>query len=206
MTLCPYCQSNTPPIRDGFCHYTKQQKYLCRVCGRRYTEGSTGRTRPVTVKRTLRKCLQCGKETYNPKFCSSSCAATYNNHEFPKREQKDWRCKHCQTPIPRGRSVCDNCNPSLVNWSERTLKQLREVSKYQVNAQVRDLARDIYARANLPRVCRNCGYDRHVEICHIRSISGFPDDTPIAVVNDLSNLAALCPNCHWEFDYGLLTF
>jgi 5-methylcytosine-specific restriction endonuclease McrA len=84
------------------------------------------------------------------------------------------------------------------------MKQLREASKYQVNAQVRDLARDIFALANLPRVCRNCGYDKHVEICHIRSISSFPDDIPIPVVNDLSNLVALCPNCHWEFDHGLL--
>jgi hypothetical protein len=53
-------------------------------------------------------------------------------------------------------------------------------------------------------VCKNCGYDRHVEICHIRPINSFPEDTPVAVVNDLSNLVALCPNCHWEFDHGLL--
>lgn len=66
------------------------------------------------------------------------------------------------------------------------------------------MARQTYTKSNLPRVCRNCGYDKHVEICHIRAINTFPDDTPISVVNDLANLVALCPNCHWELDHGLL--
>jgi hypothetical protein len=38
----------------------------------------------------------------------------------------------------------------------------------------------------------------------MRSLTSFPLDTPIAVVNDLDNLVGLCPNCHWEFDHGLL--
>jgi hypothetical protein len=25
-------------------------------------------------------------------------------------------------------------------------------------------------------------------------------------VNSLDNLVGLCPNCHWEFDHGLLQF
>lgn len=201
---CPYCSSDIPPVRDGLCHYTKKQKYICRVCGRRYTEASTGRVRPSGTKRVKTTCLHCGKETFNPKFCSSSCAAAYNNSHFPKRKPKDWRCKHCGVPIPRGRSVCDKCNPYVVDWSKRTLRELQQASKYQISAQIRDLARDVYAKSNLPRACRNCGYDKHVEICHVHPISSSPDNTPVAVVNDLANLVALCPNCHWEFDHGLL--
>lgn len=33
-------------------------------------------------------CLQCGRETNNPKFCSKSCAASYNNPLYPKRVKK----------------------------------------------------------------------------------------------------------------------
>ena len=52
--------------------------------------------------------------------------------------------------------------------------------------------------------CIHCGYDKHIEVCHRRSLASFPGETPISVVNSLANLAGLCPNCHWEFDHGLL--
>ena len=29
-------------------------------------------------------CLNCGKETTNPKFCSRSCSATFNNKKREK--------------------------------------------------------------------------------------------------------------------------
>ena len=37
------------------------------------------------------KCLECGKETNNPKFCSHSCSATYNN----KKKTKTKYCENC---------------------------------------------------------------------------------------------------------------
>lgn len=36
------------------------------------------------------QCLWCGKETKNPKFCSRSCSASYNNHHNPKRIKKPY--------------------------------------------------------------------------------------------------------------------
>jgi len=51
-----------------------------------------------------------------------------------------------------------------------------------------------------PNICMNCGYNKHVEVCHIHPISLFPMDAAIDEINDLSNLVLLCPNCHWELD------
>lgn len=48
--------------------------------------------------------------------------------------------------------------------------------------------------------CSKCGYDKHVEICHIKPIHTFSEDTLLTEINDVSNLIALCPNCHWELD------
>ena len=48
--------------------------------------------------------------------------------------------------------------------------------------------------------CEQCGYDKHVEVCHIKPIQSFPSQTAIDIINDISNLIVLCPNCHWEFD------
>ncbi len=99
----------------------------------------------------------------------------------------------------------DDCNPSNVDWTKRTLGDIQVSARYQNNAKMRDVARHEYKRSGRPHICQNCGYARPIEICHIRTINAFPDDTPVAVVSDLDKLIALCPNCHWEFDHGLLT-
>lgn len=46
----------------------------------------------------MNKCLQCGEETNNPKFCSSSCAAKYNNK---KRKKPFTKCVNCGEDIGR---------------------------------------------------------------------------------------------------------
>jgi len=67
------------------------------------------------------KCLNCGKEIpESRKFCSRSCAASYNN---VRRERKPWTeeqhlknrkprrevvCKYCGKP---GKLICDECKP-----------------------------------------------------------------------------------------------
>lgn len=53
--------------------------------------------------------------------------------------------------------------------------------------------------------CFVCGYDKHVELAHIQSISSFSTDTKLSEVNSSKNVVQLCPNCHWEFDNGLIT-
>ena len=45
---------------------------------------------------------------------------------------------------------------------------------------------------------------QHYEVCHIKGISDHGLDTTIGEINDIHNLIALCPNCHWEMDNGLL--
>ncbi len=152
------------------------------------------------------RCVKCGKLTSNPKFCSSSCAASYNNHLGPKRQKKRYTCQVCGIEVPSRRQFCDTCNPQSVDWTTRTIGTAQNIRSYQINSRIRTLARKIYFKSSKPKKCFNCGYSKHIEICHIRPINEFPADTPIAVVNALDNLVALCPNCHWEFDQGLLHF
>lgn len=146
------------------------------------------------------KCNHCQEETNNPKYCSKSCAAKENN-KVPKRKRKEYYCKNCNIPIKYRRTVCDDCNPLLVDWSRITLGETQGRRKYQQNSRIRNLARRQY---NGPKLCYCCGYDKHYEICHIKPISSFELTATIAEINDDSNLIALCPNCHWELDNGLL--
>lgn len=151
------------------------------------------------------KCLNCGKLTDNPKFCSGTCAATYNNKKFIKRKRKKYFCKACGISIPHRRKYCDECNPQKVDWSKVTLKDIKSKRKYQAHSQIRDLARQNYLRADLPKECKVCGYSTFIEICHIKAIKDFDEDTPVSVINNTSNLVALCPNHHKELDNGLIT-
>lgn len=49
--------------------------------------------------------------------------------------------------------------------------------------------------------CVKCGYNKHVEIAHIKPIASFDFSTLVSVINSPGNLIPLCPNCHWEHDH-----
>lgn len=152
------------------------------------------------------KCLNCGKFTMNPKFCSSSCSAKYNNRNFPKRSRKKYYCKSCGVEIGYRRSYCSECNPTrLHDFNNVTIAEIRSRARYQAHAWIRKLARRVFDNSDLEKCCYKCGYSRHFEICHVKAIQDFPSTATMAEVNSLENLVALCPNCHWELDHGLLS-
>jgi predicted restriction endonuclease len=55
-----------------------------------------------------------------------------------------------------------------------------------------------------PKKCMECGYNKHVEVCHIKSVSEFDEDSLVTEINHIDNLIGLCPTHHWEFDNKLL--
>lgn len=65
-------------------------------------------------------------------------------------------------------------------------------------------ARKIYMNYNNELKCKICGYNNHVEIAHIKSVSEHDDSSTIAQINSIDNLIGLCPNHHWEYDNGVL--
>lgn len=160
--------------------------------------------------RKLRSCEKCSKLHRNPKYCSRSCAVSINNIASPKRTKTVKRnCKYCGEFLGSGccgSRVCEDCNKNCVDWSTITLSEFR--MKYDTlgfHARLRDLARRSYKSAGLPRKCFVCGYDKHIQVCHVVGVSQFPSTASITEVNNIANLVALCPNHHWEYDKGLFT-
>ena len=158
-------------------------------------------------------CLQCGKETSNPKFCSSSCAAKYNNpiKLYKNKKKYSHYCKKCgkflcENSRNDSPNFCDSCNSNRVNWDLITLEEIHKKRKYQNNSRIRDLAKKKTKNIKRFQSCANCGYDKHVEVCHIKAIKSFPLTALVSEINDLNNLVGLCPNCHWEFDNNILPF
>lgn len=69
---------------------------------------------------------------------------------------------------------------------------------------IRSLARKKYLNSGMPQKCRICGYDIHIEVSHIKAVKDFELTATVSEVNNINNLQALCRNCHWEFDHGLI--
>lgn len=161
-------------------------------------------------------------------YCSRSCAAIINNKRFPKRiknKPPSGKIYPKKEKVPKIRTrLCDKdtcacgkakekrsktCSTCVTNKSLSRTKidaiyshQLNRASKY---CRIREHAR-LIAKKNglLNQPCAKCGYSKHVEICHVKSISEFSNDSTIGEINDISNLIQLCPNCHWEYDNALI--
>lgn len=159
-------------------------------------------------------CLYCQKLTTNPKYCSRSCAARHTNTLHPKRITNK-KCVICNKPTESyRRNRCpehykEYKNSTANSYRTRTLEEyfqkesLKNLHKSSKNVHIRALARSWFKHlAKLP--CAKCGYNKHVELCHVKPISSFPKDALLGDVNSENNIIQLCPNCHWEFDNNLL--
>lgn len=151
------------------------------------------------------KCLNCKAVTSNPKFCSRSCSASYNNSKVPKRHKDYSNCLTCSISLKKYgwnyySKYCKVCRQT----DETTIDDMKQRQKYQKHSAIRSRARTIYRKSSKSKSCIACNYDKHYEVCHIKAINEFPGSSKLGEVNCLSNLVALCRNCHWEFDNGLL--
>lgn len=138
-------------------------------------------------------------------FCCRSCSNMFLNTHQPKKRKQVYKnsCIICRCSVGSSMKYCKNCRP---NKDDDLLKKLVYTKGHRASAfsVVRARARYVLKKLNL-NSCQKCGYDKHIEACHIKSICSFSDNATIGEINDISNLLALCPNCHWEFDNQLLT-
>ena len=97
-------------------------------------------------------------------------------------------------------------NLNLNNLLSKTKGELFNNRKNWQSARsaIQKNARNVFKNKNKQLKCYICGYDKHVEIAHIKPVSEFDDNTTIAEINNIDNLIALCPNHHWEYDNGFL--
>jgi len=140
-------------------------------------------------------CLTCGFETKNPKFCSKSCSAKYNNKAYPKR-CVEGHCRRCSSLISSTRTYCKSCwdrRGSDVAFGKVQLwinGEWSGGSKRKLSNSVRNF---LLKESNY--LCSKCGFgkkhpDDGNSILEINHIDG--DGTN----HSKENLEVLCPNCH----------
>jgi hypothetical protein len=105
MLTCSHCQSPFKPKRTN---KNKPKKYCSTACAREAKKS----------KKELHECVQCKSLTLNPKFCSNSCAATYNNTASPKRKKQYKICPTCGVEHTRIKYCSDECNPRRLKLTE----------------------------------------------------------------------------------------
>ena len=147
-------------------------------------------------------------------FCSRKCscqnATEIRWEDHVKLENK---CSLCDKKIDwrNSSALCNDClNKSLTEKSKSiTLGELkskhnnRNIKKWY-SAEIRVLNKSWnYDLSQL--ACQKCGYTLHSEMCNVKAIKDFNNDSTLGEINDLANIVVLCPNHHWEFDNNLLS-
>lgn len=134
------------------------------------------------------------------KFCNHICAASHSNkirlYTKPKKKRV---CANCAAEFLNGRADRRFCDPCSEEYKNRLA--VRSLAK-ATHSEIRSHARATLK--NTPAICFNCGYDKFVEVCHINPVKSFPETALLKDANHIDNLVKLCPNCHWEFDHGIL--
>lgn len=153
-------------------------------------------------------CKRCQKEfqpkTKNQLFCSFGCRSCFNQLEWQRANKKP--CSQCPNLVkPYGR-LCRWCaaKSRKIVFGNMSLQELKLLNKHprQWEGRIRTEARHIAGNGHS---CFVCGYDKHFEVCHIKPIASFADNSLISEINSLYNLSILCRNCHWEQEMGLLS-
>jgi hypothetical protein len=155
------------------------------------------------------KCKHCKKETKNPKFCSRSCSASFNNKGIRRHGSEPNKCSNCSKIKKWKSKLCIDCKieSTFKKNGNKTLKSYKlndRNARTQWN-QVRKHAREAADRYDIPNECKICQFDRYTEVCHIKGIADFTEDAKLKTVNSASNLMRLCPNHHKLFDKEMLT-
>lgn len=112
------------------------------------------------------------------------------------------------------KNILDRCEKLNLNLNINKLTLIECTTKKELfsnrknwqsaRSSIQKMARNVFFSNNKEPKCCVCGYDKHVEVAHIKPVSDFTDETLIKEINSIDNLIGLCPNHHWEYDNGIL--
>ena len=204
------------------CHHCGKEIFRKRWVLKKYPRSACSRKCQdlMTVKKINTQCSYCGvpiirtaaakkKSKTGMLFCSLSHASkvTQKNRTDKIKKSIAFHCK-CGNKMDRKSARCRSCHFKHKYGNlhgDRTMQEEWDrVGRIQMHTNVREHARAIFRKSGKPKVCQECGYSKFVQICHIKPVGSFDKNTLIEVVNDISNLIALCPNHHWELEHGLI--
>lgn len=142
----------------------------------------------MNLESFLRKCLTCETDLVGKnqnKFCSRSCAASYNNRGVCRVAKRNTRlCFSCEKERPQNKNKF--CNTCITNGEHlHTVKDLKYAmtDRTRKHVLIRETGHFCYS-------CKNTTWlDKTIPI-ELNHIDGNSEN------NERENLELLCPNCH----------
>ena len=174
-------------------------------------------------------CLHCGekilpkkgwklRQIKKKKFCNRQCSGLYSTAERKAERLKISRMGVCarygenyeakivpcvvcgentNIGVKNHRKFCKKC------WGIEKDRTSNIMKKDSTHPKIRSHAR-IIANVAVNNSCIYCRYERYVEVCHIKPVRDFSDESLLSEINHPDNLIVLCRNHHWELDHGVL--
>ena len=147
----------------------------------------------------MKECVNCGNEIpKDKKFCDRSCAATYNNKQYPKRTKgrEKPKCLGCKTQLDGyNRKYCSNTCQAEYKTNKLLSEWLSGFNHFTKGGSSipQWMRRHLLDEAN--HQCSECGWG---------TINPYTNTIPLDIdhidgdaYNNLKdNLRVLCPNCH----------
>lgn len=163
-------------------------------------------------------------EVRKRKFCNHQCSAAYTNIKrgfklsssvgecvtcknkimFKKRKHGGYYSrKYCPKCLPEFRAKKRGANTFIANLTKDQV--MSRYAKYYIGrSMIRKHAKRVFEESNKDKKCVICGYNKHVDVAHVKSVSDFMGDVLMSTINHINNLVGLCPTHHWEYDEGLV--
>lgn len=134
------------------------------------------------------QCVSCLKEINNERFCSRSCAVSFNNRGICRtKKNPDKFCVRCGKKIdPKSKRFCSYECDLAFEWEQK----VKEIESTGIVKNLRNAKR--YLRENRGNKCEICGIVHWMDkllVLVLDHIDGNAENFHI------SNLRLLCPNC-----------
>jgi Zn finger protein HypA/HybF involved in hydrogenase expression len=145
----------------------------------------------------MNNCKHCGKETKNPKFCSSSCSASSNNKGIVRNGKPKGNCLYCLKKLEY--SETKYCSVRCM----QDFLYSKKIEKWKVDNSTGTMSDGTILRGFVKRYIWE-KYDKKCSRCGWNETNEFTGKIPLEIEhidgnhlnNNEDNLILLCPNCH----------
>ena len=139
----------------------------------------------------MNSCINCSKETMNPKFCCRSCGISYNNKISPKRIKRKKECKFCKKEF-HALNSSNQIYCTRQCWTDHKTHIIETEGfpqSWNSNDRIRKYLKQKHG--NFCMICGQSGDDWNGKpmTLIVDHIDGKSNN------NQLDNLRIVCPNC-----------